>query len=168
MKNYPLIIIGSHRTEGNTAKAVDLVVQDLPSEKMHLSNLLISHFSYQGNPKDDFHLLVEKMLDHNTIILASPVYWYSMSALMKTFLDRWAYFVGEGKKEGRKLERKKLFLIASYGSAQPKGFDLPFSQTADYLNMEYQGCYYHYSGPDEKKQQENQHSAKIFSQKVWA
>lgn len=37
---------------------------------------------------DDMRKLLQKMTDSDVIVLASPVYFYSMSAQLKTFIDR--------------------------------------------------------------------------------
>ena len=47
---------------------------------------------------------------------------------------------------GRKLRGKKLFVIASFGTSLPKGFEDPFAQTCEYSGMKYQGCSYIYNG----------------------
>lgn len=38
--------------------------------------------------KDDMNELLEKLLAADTIVLATPVYFYSMDAQLKTFIDR--------------------------------------------------------------------------------
>ncbi|MCD7800410.1 MAG: flavodoxin family protein [Ruminococcus sp.] len=38
--------------------------------------------------KDDMAELLQKMIDSNVIVLATPVYFYTMNAQLKTFIDR--------------------------------------------------------------------------------
>ncbi len=49
--------------------------------------------------KDDMGELLQKMLDANVIVLSSPVYFYSISAQLKTVIDRtvarWLEFKGK-------------------------------------------------------------------------
>ena len=79
-------------------------------------------------------------MDHDLIVLATPVYWYTMSATMKIFLDRLTDLLEIRRDLGRKLRGKKLFIISSIGSTSlPQGFEDAFWQTAKYLKMEYEG-----------------------------
>lgn len=50
--------------------------------------------------KDDMQEIREKMMAADVIVLASPIYFYSMTGQMKTMIDRtYAFFAGlEGKK----------------------------------------------------------------------
>ncbi len=50
--------------------------------------------------RDDMQEIREKMLAADVIVLASPIYFYSMTGQMKTMIDRtYAFFAGlEGKK----------------------------------------------------------------------
>lgn len=50
---------------------------------------LCSRNDYSGcSQKDDMEDLVEKMIEADVIVLASPVYFYTINAQMKTFIDR--------------------------------------------------------------------------------
>ncbi len=87
--------------------------------------------------------VVEQMLLHNVIILATPVYWYSMSGYMKVFFDRLTDVVSSQKQLGRQLKGKRVGLLAiSNSDALPEGFEIPFSNTAKYLGMNYLGCFF--------------------------
>jgi len=109
----PLIILGSARGESNTLKAVKLVTQNTPIIDLREKDL--SYFDYEyRNQNDDFLSIAEQMIRHTPLILATPVYWYSMSALMKTFMDRWSDLIDLRKDMGRRLAGKELYLITSY------------------------------------------------------
>ena len=47
-----------------------------------------SHLQKPCPQKDDAHEVIEKMIDANVIVMATPVYFYAMSAQMKTLIDR--------------------------------------------------------------------------------
>ena len=152
----PLIIFGSARSDGNTLQAIKALIGDQPVPIVDLGELNISHYDYHyKNINDDFIPLAEQMVKHNPIILATPVYWYTMSALMKTFMDRWSDLLDIRKDLGRRLTNKELYVIASYGGVKPEGFEYPFSQTCEYLEMQYKGCFYFYSGEDPQLIKEN-------------
>jgi len=77
----------------------------------------------------------------DVIVFASPVYWYSMSAQMKTFFDRLTDLTGgDLKPVGKSLAGKTMFVIAAGGSpATPDSFVRPFADTAGYFNMRWGG-----------------------------
>ncbi len=159
----PLIILGSSRSVGDTFQVVQGIIQEKHVPVVDLRQFNISYFDYdQSNLNDDFIPLAEKMIKHNPIILATPVYWYSMSAIMKTFLDRWSDLLGFRKDLGRRLAGKDLYVIASYAGELPKGFEDPFSQTCHYLDMHYKGCFYFYNGEKQDLKEKNLELARKF------
>src|SRR5262245_48938559 len=127
---HPLIILGSSRSHGETLQAIKAVIGDQQVSFVDLKKLNISYYDYNhANEKDDFIPLAELMVKHNPIILATPVYWYTMSAIMKTFIDRWSDLIGLRKDLGRRLAGKELYLITSFAGDFPKGFEDPIAQT---------------------------------------
>ncbi len=145
--NNPIIILGSSRSFGETRKAVDLIIGDRNIKIVDLRDLNISLYDYEHNNKDDDYIpLMEEVIEHELIILATPVYWYSMSATMKIFIDRISDLLTFRKDLGRKLRGKKLFVISSFSTSMPQGFEDAFSQTCEYLGMQYQGCSFIYNG----------------------
>ena len=118
---------------------------------MDLKELNIAHFDYEvASTVDDFIPLIEEIVLHDTIVLASPVYWYAISSQMKVFFDRWSELLNFRKDLALKLERKRLFMICSFATDFPLGcasFENPIRQACNYMNIDYGGCYYSY--PDE-------------------
>lgn len=103
MNNNPIIILGSSRSDGDTLQAIKAVTKERTVPIIDLKNLNISPYDYAyENKHDDFITLAEKMVQHNPIVLATPVYWYTMSALMKTFIDRWSDLLDIRKDLGRR------------------------------------------------------------------
>jgi len=109
------------------------------------------HDLYETYP--DFHIDVEKeqelLLAHDIIVLQHPLYWYSVPALMKEWMDvvleiGFAYGAG-----GTKLRGKTLHQAITTGGAheayQPSGYNRytitellrPFEQTATLCQMKY-------------------------------
>lgn len=139
-----LLIVGSSRKEGNTGKLAKFLSDKTGAELIDLSKLNISYYDYKHkNEHDDFMEVAGKMTESTVIILATPVYWYSMSAQMKTFIDRWSDLLTIRKDLGRQLADKKLVLVSCGSWEEPgEGFALPIRQTADYMNMQFAG-YFH-------------------------
>ena len=131
----PIIILGSSRTFGETRKVVDSIIGNNEVPIIDLKSLDMSIYDYDHyNKNDDFIPLMEQVIKHDLIVLATPVYWYTMSATMKIFLDRLTDLLDIRKDLGRKLYGKKLFIISSLASnLLPQGFEYPFWQTAEYL-----------------------------------
>lgn len=154
-----IIIFGSSRSNGNTFEATELVMNKIHDPfLLDLSNYKIGDFDYSHkNKNDDFMQVIEHLLTYNTIILATPIYWYTMSASMKRFVDRLSDLLSTNKDTGRLLRNKNLAVITSY-SIHPEGkdgFEPIFINTAKYLGMNYLGCYFHYAGDDKKITEEN-------------
>lgn len=146
MTDRPLVIIASARKDSNTELFVNNVFKDMDIEKLELLDYNISPFNYSSTypTKDEFGNVVECMLRHRIIVFATPVYWYAMSGLLKTFFDRFTDLVTANKKTGRLLKGKSVFLIAVGADKEiPLGFEVPFSLTSDYLDLTYEGSIYH-------------------------
>lgn len=112
---------------------------------VNLLDFNISPFNYSANypPADNFYELMGIILDYSHIVFATPVYWYSMSGLMKNLVDRFTDIVTVKKEIGRKLRGKSMFLIAvGVDEKLPGGFETPFKLTAAYLGMIYQDRIY--------------------------
>ncbi|MBC5991758.1 flavodoxin family protein [Pontibacter cellulosilyticus] len=145
MENKPLIILGSARKSSDTRKLIDKL---FPAGNMVLLDLLdfeVNNYNYlhQYPETDDFEKLVQVMLQHEKLVFATPVYWYAMSGLMKTFFDRLTDIVTVRKTLGRRLAGKEAFLIAvGAEDALPVGFAEPFRLTAAYFDMHFKGVYY--------------------------
>ena len=133
---------------------------------VNLGKLNISAFDYSHkNAEDDYLPLMERILQHDPIILATPVYWYSMSAIMKIFIDRLSDCIIIRKDIGRRLAGKSLYVLASYSTTLPDGFEATFRQTCEYMAMHYGGCFFHYAGKDEALLAKNDNLA-IFNQNI--
>lgn len=136
-----LIIQGSSRSRGNTSKIIDLVRNHLSADLLDLRLKNIGAYDYDNqNQNDDFLPLMREVVKYDLIIFVTPVYWYSMSGLMKNFLDRITDCLKIEKETGRKLRGKFMAAIAC-GSEETvtPGFFEPFSRSAGYLGMQYCG-----------------------------
>lgn len=140
--NKSVIIVGSSRRNGNTTKIVDKIAKPLNIDVINLSDYNFSYYDYESkNRNDDFFQLVKGIIDkYDTLIFASPVYWYSMSGIMKVFFDRFSDLIRIEKETGRKLRGKNMAVISN--SSEDKldyDFYLPFKKSAEYLGMNYLG-----------------------------
>lgn len=146
MNKGTLLILASARKQSDTRKFLDKVFLDIDHTLVDLLEHPVSPYDYSANypDNDEFLKIAEQMLLHDVIVFATPVYWYAMSGLMKTFFDRFTDLVTINKKSGRQLKGKSTFLLAVGAEEElPDGFENPFKQTSDYLHMDYQGCIYY-------------------------
>lgn len=138
-----LAIIGSAPGGCKTEAALQAEFGDLDLIRLHEKR--ISPYRYDGvyPEDDDFLPLIQKILDHDILVLASPVYWYAVSGPMKMFLDRFSDLISGHKDLGRKLKGMEVRFFATGSDANPPvGLDVPISLTAVYFDMVYQGMTY--------------------------
>jgi multimeric flavodoxin WrbA len=70
--------------------------------------------------EDDMEEILQAVAEADSLILASPIYWFHISAQMKTAVDRWYALVGRsGMEEFEYLEGKSLALAFAFGDADP-------------------------------------------------
>jgi len=126
-----LVILGSPRRKGNSATLADRISRGAKSagaevETVFLQDLKISPCrgcntcqkpdSKGCANKDDMQKIYPKLINADAWVIASPVYWFTMSAQTKIFMDRCyalpAYaenpFVG-----------KRIAIAMSYGDVDP-------------------------------------------------
>lgn len=164
----PYIIFGSSRSFGDTRKAVDLVVNDKQNKIIDLNDLEMSYYDYEHtNKNDDFIPLIKDMLNHQKWVFATPVYWYTMSAIMKTFLDRITDLLTIEKDLGRQLRGKDAYVISCDGGERTKSFEEIFQKTFDYLGMNYKGTLFYYSGTDAKLSSQNRDKIILFQKSLY-
>lgn len=151
-----IAIFGSSSSQGKTRDFIDEAIKGRDIELIDLKKLDISHFDYEHkNKNDDFINIIEKILEVDHIILVTPVYWYTMSSYMKVFLDRITDLIIFYPEKYNKLKGKRLSVVTTFGSSKPEGFEYPFSQTCNYIGMDYKGCSYFYTGDKEDLLRQN-------------
>lgn len=100
-----LAIVGSPRKGGNTDILVQKVAEGAVSknaqvETLHLGKLTIRecdgcHACWKGkncSKNDDMLAIYDKIIESDSLVFATPVYWYGTTALMKALIDRMVYF----------------------------------------------------------------------------
>ena len=149
-----LIILGSSRKDGDTKKIVDELIGISGWDVLDLNDYKFSYYDYgHKNLDDDYLPLMRKIIaNYDVLIFATPVYWYSMSGIMKVFFDRITDLLDNEKDLGRKLRGKSMAAIScSQGGNLGDYFWLPFSESANYLGMNYLGNIHTFAGNDESE-----------------
>ena len=113
MSSRGLIIQGSSRSDGNTHKIVSFLQAKTGFDLIDLTEFNIGPFDYEfKNSNDDFIPLIKKIVaSYDTLVFATPVYWYAMSGTMKIFFDRISDCLKTEKETGRKLRGKRMAAI---------------------------------------------------------
>jgi multimeric flavodoxin WrbA len=128
-------IMGSPRRQSNTEILLDKALEGAREAGAEVEKVLVSKLKISpcleiyaclkdGNCaiKDDMQGLYDKLLEADHIILASPIFFYSVTSQAKAIIDRcqalWArrHVLGIGKEDKR--ERRGLFI--SVGATQGK------------------------------------------------
>lgn len=69
---------------------------------------------------DDMASVLPKMMEADAIVFASPVYYYSLSGQMKTFIDRCNPLYG-------RMKDKDFYFIATSADSDPKSLEKVFA-----------------------------------------
>ena len=142
MSNKIVFILGSSRGDGETRAMVDEARTLVDADFIDLNDYRIEYYDYEyRNRDDDFYPLIERLTnDYDTLVFATPIYWYSMAAVMKTFFDRISDLIRIYKDTGRKLRGKRMALMSCASEAKMiEEFPMPFKRSADYLGMTFLG-----------------------------
>lgn len=145
MAPEPLVILGSARKDSDTRKLIDRLLNGQKYKLLDLLDFEINPYQYAGNypSTDQFLYVIDQMVHHDRVVFATPVYWYAMSGLMKTFFDRLTDIVTVHKPLGRQLAGKETFLLAvGSDDALPLGFEVPVKKTSEYFGMHFRAAYY--------------------------
>ncbi|MGK4581951.1 flavodoxin family protein [Kitasatospora sp. HPMI-4] len=97
-----LFVLGSSRRDGNAELLARLAAEQLPAEVrqrwIRLDDLDLPAFEdlrHDGDgtyprPTGDLGDLLDATLDATDLVIVSPLYWYSVSASTKLYLDHWS------------------------------------------------------------------------------
>jgi multimeric flavodoxin WrbA len=129
-----LILKGSPRKRGNSATLADRVAVGASEagaavESFDLHGMEIRPCDgcgfCQGSGEcvinDDMQTLYPRLREADAIVIASPIYWFTVSAQVKACIDRWyALEGGEGATPGEgALAGKEFGIVLTYGDSDP-------------------------------------------------
>ena len=155
MEREILFVLGSARYGGNTEHLARHAARSLPdSVKQNWIHLLdhrlplfedIRHHESRrySLASESEKVLLDATLAATDIVIASPVYWYSISAATKLYFDHWSGWMRlEGIDFKQRMASKTLWGIAAlsdddWSGAQPLIDTLKLS--ADYMHMKWGG-----------------------------
>jgi len=135
------VIYGGTRANGNTEYLAEQAVKGLEVERIDLRDYTISpiedlrHTDEGFHPiDDDYEAVLDRVLAHDTIIYATPIYWYGMSGLMKNFIDRWSQSLRDEKRPHfREMMAAKTAYVIAVGGDAPFLKGLPLVQQFQHI-----------------------------------
>ncbi|MEV1010840.1 NAD(P)H-dependent oxidoreductase [Streptomyces sp. NPDC049881] len=150
-----LFLLGSTRRDGNTEQLARHAAAHLPEATpqrwLRLGELSLPRFEdvrHSGTgeyprPEGDLGLLLDATLDATDLVIASPLYWYSVSADTKLYLDHWSGWLRvpgvdfRARMSGRTLWGVTALATADQTVADPLAGTL--RHTAAFLRMRWGG-----------------------------
>ena len=137
------IILGSARSDGNTRQVVNVLLNQLgPGASLFdLNDYQLEYFDYNKEyANNDYGRLCHDLFKFKYWIFATPIYWYSMSAIMKNFFDRITDLLEEQGEFKSSLQQVHIGVLSCSGADNaPSFFGEPFKLSADYLGMGWLG-----------------------------
>ena len=105
-----LFMNSSPNRDGNTYRIGEELLKDKEHDVLQMADYRISQYG-QVFDDDEIKDVLKKIDECDVLVIGSPVYWYTVSGMLKTFIDR-LYMLPEAEA----LRGKKLYLFAQ-GSA---------------------------------------------------
>ncbi|MEU0371978.1 NAD(P)H-dependent oxidoreductase [Streptomyces sp. NPDC006283] len=150
-----LFLLGSSRLGGNTETLARLAAEQLPESVeqrwRHLADLPLGDFEdlrHEGDgsypaPNGHAATLLDATLAATDLVIASPLYWYSVSTATKRYLDHWSGWMRvpgldfKARMEGRRLWGVTALADSDRSVADPLVGTL--RTTARYMKMDFGG-----------------------------
>jgi multimeric flavodoxin WrbA len=126
-----LVLLGSPRKQGNSAILAEQITKGARSEKAKVETIYLQGrtiapckacFACQKKSskgcsiKDDMQKIYLKLIEADVWVIASPVYWFNMSAQTKIFMDRCFALPAYGKEP---FNGKRIAIAMTYGDEDP-------------------------------------------------
>ncbi|HSR11602.1 MAG TPA: flavodoxin family protein [Thermodesulfobacteriota bacterium] len=131
MAKRVLIFLGSPRKEGNSAILAGQVAEGAESAEGKIEKFFLHDMNIQPCDAceacrdrsdtncildDDMKEVFPKLREADVIVIAGPVYWFTVSAQTKLFMDRWYALGGP---EGHAFKGKRFGIVLTYADTDP-------------------------------------------------
>jgi len=131
MEKKVMIAIGSPRKKGNSATLAQQVAAGAMAGGARVETFFLHHMNIKPCTacdacrkkkdvdciiQDDMQMLYTKLRSADAVVIASPIYWFTVSAQTKLFMDRW---YGLGGDNGYALAGKKFGIVLAYADVDP-------------------------------------------------
>ncbi|KXT74108.1 Trp repressor binding protein [Streptococcus sp. DD10] len=131
-----LLINASPNKDGNSMKLASKFLEKQDYQVLHLVDYQIHQYSQIGE-QDEFFKVYELFAQADQVVFTSPIYWWTFSGLLKTFMDR----IADVPYPPKELRKKKIYLLVqgSQPSDELPGLDYSFKRFCRNYGMNYQG-----------------------------
>lgn len=150
-----LFVLGSARQGGNTESLARAAAEHLEPEAeqrwIHLGELGLPPFVDRRHVGDGItpaaegpeRVVQEATLAATDVVIASPLYWYSVTANVKTYLDYWSGWLRvPGLDFQPRMGGRRLWGVTAYADSDPERAEPLVGTlriTADYMRMDWRG-----------------------------
>lgn len=149
-----LFLLGSARADGNTEILARAAAEQLPAGTeqrwLHLAQLRLPEYRDErrvADPltagEDDEELLREATLAATDVVIASPLYWYSVSSSAKLYLDYWSKWLTSPDHHFKdRMSGRTLWGVAAMAHREEivaEPLILTLNHTAAYMGMRFGG-----------------------------
>jgi multimeric flavodoxin WrbA len=132
-QKHVVVLLGSPRKKGNSTVLAKKIIEGVESvgakvETVYLNGLNIKpcqgcYACKKQNSTgcavdDDMQSLYPKLIESDAWIIASPVYWFNMSAQTKIFMDR-CFALWNEDPQINSMYKKRIAIAMSYGDSDP-------------------------------------------------
>lgn len=150
-----LFLLASARRHGNTEQLARCAARALPActerRWLHLSDVPLPQFEDVRHgtgcfptPSGNELLLLEETLAATDLVLAVPLYWYTVPASAKLYFDYWTAWLRHSEFEFATRMRGKTMWVVCTASSDDPSHAAPLlgmlRLTADYLGMHWGGA----------------------------
>lgn len=126
-----LVVLGSPRKKGNSAILAEQIARGAKSAKARVETVYLQGRKIAAckacfacrkpgskgcSIGDDMQEIYVKLVEADALVIASPVYWFTMSAQTKIFMDRCFALPAYGEKP---LYGKRIAIAMTYGGDDP-------------------------------------------------
>ncbi|MFI9269859.1 flavodoxin family protein [Kitasatospora sp. NPDC052896] len=151
-----LFLLASTRADGNTEALARRAAAALPAgveqRWLRLSDLPLPTFedirhaerSSYPEPTGNAKVLLDATLDATDLVIASPLYWYNLSASAKLYLDHWAGWLRvPGLDFKARMAGRTIWAVTALASENPAAADPlvgAVRYSGEYLGMAWGGA----------------------------
>ncbi|WP_164828384.1 NAD(P)H-dependent oxidoreductase, partial [Streptococcus sp. DD11] len=130
------LINASPNKNGNSVQLARLFLKGRKYETLDLVDFHIEQYGQKAE-QDQFFQVYEKLTEADVWVFTSPIYWWSFSGLLKTFLDR----VADIPYPPEALRGKQLFFLlqGSQPSKEIEMLDYAMHRFCRNYGLKYQG-----------------------------
>ncbi|MDQ0207620.1 flavodoxin family protein [Alkalicoccobacillus murimartini] len=136
-----LTIYTSSRRNGNSEQLAKHVTATINTAELFLSDFSFQPIKDQRHSRqtfdpihDGYRDVLETFLQYDTYLFAIPVYWFSMPAQLKIFIDRWSQYMRDPQLRLKdQLTGKKVYLVVTANDEPLEQITAPLVQQFDLI-----------------------------------